>query len=484
MLGAEAALCMAQDRKVFVGGVPQDLNQDDLYSIFNEYAGVKKAWLQKCRADDNSTNSPQQNHRGFGFVIFHDPSAIEVLLGGSPSRFIVLRSGAKLEVKKALSSSKMSGVSSQTEAAQARSVGAGYAQPPQQVQQAGQEPVAGQQRFLQPQPPLASTWPAPINNASVLSQLALMPNSTPAYPSTNLRSQASVPGNAQMVPGRGLISSDAAAMPFSTISQTSAPQAKLSYSGLLPTHGQAVPNLEEQGSGARQGHPTNKTLREAMVQFYLLHKPDKLQEDGFLKAGGQLDSMLSYYENNLSELDASLRRKYGSGLDLTQDVPNRHPMSQGGPAAPAMMHSAFATVGSTPSAINTGISSGIPQRSHVGTGNGQPNNDLLYSRQLNAEASKMQQAMLQPAQLPRQTWSQATQQAAVAATASPQTEMSMDNGLASITSTSTTIPGSGAKETAVGERQSNRLTRSPHGGNEDGFEISVSVAESIVGHLE
>ena len=33
--------------QVFVGGVPQDLNQDDLYAIFSEYAGVKKAWLQK-----------------------------------------------------------------------------------------------------------------------------------------------------------------------------------------------------------------------------------------------------------------------------------------------------------------------------------------------------------------------------------------------------------------------------------------------------
>ncbi len=30
-----------------MGGVPQDLNQDDLYAIFSEYAGVKKAWLQK-----------------------------------------------------------------------------------------------------------------------------------------------------------------------------------------------------------------------------------------------------------------------------------------------------------------------------------------------------------------------------------------------------------------------------------------------------
>eukprot|EP00411_Alexandrium_monilatum_P052253 CAMPEP_0175438668 /NCGR_PEP_ID=MMETSP0095-20121207/56143_1 /TAXON_ID=311494 /ORGANISM="Alexandrium monilatum, Strain CCMP3105" /LENGTH=103 /DNA_ID=CAMNT_0016738457 /DNA_START=84 /DNA_END=392 /DNA_ORIENTATION=- len=100
---------MAQDRKVFVGGVPQDLNQDDLYAIFSEYAVVKRAWLQKCRtADDGSGGGPgpAQNHRGFGFVIFHDAHVIDGLLGTGASRFVVLRNGAKLEVKRALSSNK------------------------------------------------------------------------------------------------------------------------------------------------------------------------------------------------------------------------------------------------------------------------------------------------------------------------------------------------------------------------------------------
>lgn len=99
---------MAQDRKVFVGGVPQDLNQDDLYAIFSSYAAVKKAWLQNCRVTDEHS-CPPHNHRGFGFVIFYDASAIEELLGSNPSRFVVLRSGAKLEVKRALSSNKMNG---------------------------------------------------------------------------------------------------------------------------------------------------------------------------------------------------------------------------------------------------------------------------------------------------------------------------------------------------------------------------------------
>lgn len=39
----------------------------------------------------------QQNHRGFGFVIFHDALAIDELLGSAASRFIVLRNGTKLE---------------------------------------------------------------------------------------------------------------------------------------------------------------------------------------------------------------------------------------------------------------------------------------------------------------------------------------------------------------------------------------------------
>lgn len=100
---------MAQERKVFVGGVPQDFTQDDLYATFSIYAGVKKAWLQKCRASDDSS-CPPQNHRGFGFVIFHDPRAIDGLLGGSVSRFIGLRNGHQIEVKRAMSSIKMNQV--------------------------------------------------------------------------------------------------------------------------------------------------------------------------------------------------------------------------------------------------------------------------------------------------------------------------------------------------------------------------------------
>lgn len=92
---------------MFVGGVPQDLTQDDLYATFSAYATVKKAWLQKCRTNDDNS-CPPQNHRGFGFVIFHDPRAIDELLGGSTSRFIGLRNGAKVEVKRAMSSIKIS----------------------------------------------------------------------------------------------------------------------------------------------------------------------------------------------------------------------------------------------------------------------------------------------------------------------------------------------------------------------------------------
>jgi hypothetical protein len=45
--------------------------------------------------------SPPQNHRGFGFVIFHDAHAIDELLGSGPSRVIILHRGAKLEVTRA-----------------------------------------------------------------------------------------------------------------------------------------------------------------------------------------------------------------------------------------------------------------------------------------------------------------------------------------------------------------------------------------------
>jgi hypothetical protein len=98
---------MGQDRKVFVGGVPQDLTEDDLYAIFSKYADVKKAWVQKNRAGDHIGSCPHPNHRGFGFVIFRDARAVTDFLGDNVSRFITLKNGARVEVKRAMSYNQM-----------------------------------------------------------------------------------------------------------------------------------------------------------------------------------------------------------------------------------------------------------------------------------------------------------------------------------------------------------------------------------------
>jgi len=106
MGGLRLAEVMAQDRKIFVGGVPQQLTSEDLYNIFEEHGVVKKAWLQKCRhSDDNAF--PPQNHRGFGFVIFQDARSIEELIGPRPSKFLELKTGHRLEIKRAVSSNKL-----------------------------------------------------------------------------------------------------------------------------------------------------------------------------------------------------------------------------------------------------------------------------------------------------------------------------------------------------------------------------------------
>jgi len=104
----------SQNRKVFVGGIPQDMNQDDLYTIFSDFAGVKKAWLQRYRPrltavqarrpNNASEHGPPHNHRGFGFVIFYESSAVDQMLGTDYSRFIPVREGGRLEVKRAVSS--------------------------------------------------------------------------------------------------------------------------------------------------------------------------------------------------------------------------------------------------------------------------------------------------------------------------------------------------------------------------------------------
>ncbi|CAE7430872.1 HNRNPA0 [Symbiodinium natans] len=53
-----------QVRKVFVGGIPQDMQQEDLLKLFSEIAPVRKAWVQRYR-DATKVKSPtSHNHRG------------------------------------------------------------------------------------------------------------------------------------------------------------------------------------------------------------------------------------------------------------------------------------------------------------------------------------------------------------------------------------------------------------------------------------
>lgn len=95
--------------KVFVGGVPQDMSQDDMFQIFSTYGGIKKAWLQSYRTAGRINQSPPHNHRGFGFVIFFDGSSVDNLLGNSFSKYLPLPDGRRLEIKRAVPSSDLPG---------------------------------------------------------------------------------------------------------------------------------------------------------------------------------------------------------------------------------------------------------------------------------------------------------------------------------------------------------------------------------------
>mmetsp|Transcript_10052 Transcript_10052/g.22585 ORF Transcript_10052/g.22585 Transcript_10052/m.22585 type:complete len:379 (-) Transcript_10052:305-1441(-) len=103
------ALAPAQDRKIFVGGIPQEFNHDDLRDTFAVYGPIKKSWLQKFRAGQD--NAQAYNHRGFGFVVFQDKAAVDQLLGEEFSIVLPLQgrfsSEKPIEVKRALSSQKI-----------------------------------------------------------------------------------------------------------------------------------------------------------------------------------------------------------------------------------------------------------------------------------------------------------------------------------------------------------------------------------------
>jgi hypothetical protein len=94
-----------QCRKVFVGGIPQSIDHNELYKLFNKISKVKKAWLQMFHADkENETISDTagKRHRGFGFVIFSEARAVDQLLGEEFAKFISVGDDLRLEVKRAI----------------------------------------------------------------------------------------------------------------------------------------------------------------------------------------------------------------------------------------------------------------------------------------------------------------------------------------------------------------------------------------------
>lgn len=105
---------MPQSKKVFIGGVPQDMTQDQLRAVFAKFGDVKKAWLQKERAERQEKRDPGavKPHRGFGFVVFSEDAGVDNVLGQEFSRFIPLADGKRLEVKRALTSSVMANTQS------------------------------------------------------------------------------------------------------------------------------------------------------------------------------------------------------------------------------------------------------------------------------------------------------------------------------------------------------------------------------------
>merc|ERR1711971_1066225 len=84
-----------QMRKVFVGGIPKNIDQHQLRVFFNTFGKVQKAWLQKVRHGPKQTVN---EHRGFGFVVFCDKSSLDTLMEDNFARFVKLENGPRVEV--------------------------------------------------------------------------------------------------------------------------------------------------------------------------------------------------------------------------------------------------------------------------------------------------------------------------------------------------------------------------------------------------
>jgi len=177
----------SQSRKIFVGGVPQDMSQEDMRQVFGDYR-VKKAWLQKCKTGVDEPRSPAASrcvHRGFGFIIFDDTSAIDQILGSADSKFVRLQGkfeGKQLEVKRAMSSNEMLAGGRLADQSQAQSSTSGGQVPSTQRvgRQAQVALAAPPAQTAQPaQAPMSSPWPTFV---TPIGQQPYVPSACPSRP--------------------------------------------------------------------------------------------------------------------------------------------------------------------------------------------------------------------------------------------------------------------------------------------------------------
>jgi hypothetical protein len=204
----------AQVRKIFVGGIPQSMTQEDFGAVFSQYGRVKRAWLQRHRATDRTAGggggTAQRNHRGFGFVIFHDSSAVERLLGGGSSRFITLPDGRRLEVKRAVSSTDMAAPTTSTAGPQRqwsqrgppppepKNAGGSGGHRPNDLLWPGSDSMTCRPDAIQPQVAAQMALPTPVPSTSLMAPTMAMPNMS------NGSTWQGVAGMAGAIPAQGL----------------------------------------------------------------------------------------------------------------------------------------------------------------------------------------------------------------------------------------------------------------------------------------
>lgn len=314
---------MAQDRKIFVGGVPQDLNQDDLYAIFSEYSVVRKAWLQTCRSTDTGSY-PTQNHRGFGFVIFHDAHAINELLGSSSSRFVVLRNGAKLEVKRALSSNKMGGPEFNRDVPTSN--------------RECRDLVENLQKTA------SEEWKHGLGKeaSNVLRLLESVKRGSG-------KTAAEAWSGDEVVGSVGAGNKHAGSLDPMEFSARRLLSVQLGD----PLTGRNARVHADHHAKQSQGGRRRQILRDAVVRFYQDHWPEKLDQHNFI------DFICLVYEGREVELDGALRQKYGSGLPgKWNGVPNALVHSRGPSHLPAQEINKSMTQREVTSAGERGLASG------------------------------------------------------------------------------------------------------------------------------